>query len=352
MKDNKLENGIKDIKNIKMTNLEKDFMLSNILKMSSKKETPVKSPWVDFSFMAMFQNNRLVYYIIIPLIVILSGGGVVFAATDSLPNSILYPIKVNVLEPVEGMLATSPKLKAKYESNLAKKRLVEAETLASLGKLDISTENKLNVLIENHTKALNSALDKVKGSVNGKDDADEISTNFRAEMNAHAKILDIITGNEDTSNVNQDEIINTDVKIQDEVKSKINEKSGVSETARISASKIKDNSKQKESINSSNYSEKKNKVEDLINSTDKEINQKPLRDSAKSENIVNDTHETLDNAKKYLKEADKKNKEGDYSEAYKSLLDSESSAKEAKIYIKESKSFTGDRRQEEYNKED
>lgn len=152
-----------------MTNSEKELIFSNIFKSSPPIIKPIKSTWVPFSFMAIFQRSRLVYYIIIPLIIALSGGGVVFASADSLPNSILYPIKVKVLEPVEGALTFSKVSKAKHESNLAKKRLVEAEILASHGKLDKKNKDKINNLLDKHKKALDKTLKDIKNRKNKND---------------------------------------------------------------------------------------------------------------------------------------------------------------------------------------
>lgn len=162
MKKNKLQKGIDEIKNIVMTDAEKKSILENILKSPENIQKPIKSPWFNFSFMAMLHKKQLVYYIILPLIIILSSGGVVFASQKSLPNSILYPLKVNIVEPIRGVLTFSYKNKAKYEINLATERLVEAETLASQGKLDKINEKKLNNLLEKHTVALDKALSMVK----------------------------------------------------------------------------------------------------------------------------------------------------------------------------------------------
>ena len=82
--------------------------------------------------------------------------GVVFASQESLPNSIFYPLKVNIVEPIRGALTFSHKNKAKYEINLATERLVEAETLAGQGKLDKINEKKLNNLLNKHTVACES----------------------------------------------------------------------------------------------------------------------------------------------------------------------------------------------------
>lgn len=204
MKNNKLQKGIDEIKNIRMTNTEKKSIFENILKSTENTQKPIKSPWFNFSFMVMLHKKQFVYYIILPLIIILSSGGVVFASQESLPNSILYPLKVNIVEPIRGALTFSYKNKAKYEINLATERLVEAETLASQGKLDKINEKKLNNLLDKHTMALDKALSVVKEK-EPKEQSDEIITNFSNEMNIHAEALDKIKKHNDENIENSNE---------------------------------------------------------------------------------------------------------------------------------------------------
>lgn len=200
MENNKLQKGIKEIKNIIMTSGEKTRIFENILKIS--KEKPIASPWVTFSFLAMMKNSKLVYYVVIPLIIILSSSGVVFASQNSLPDSILYPLKVNVVEPlIERALNFSPKNKAKYEVNLATKRLVEAEVLAEQGKLNKKNEDKIKNLLDKHTVALDQTLKNVK-KTDTREQSDKIISDFNLEMNTHAQVLDNIKkdNNEEDNN--------------------------------------------------------------------------------------------------------------------------------------------------------
>jgi hypothetical protein len=333
MKDEKLKKGIDEIKMIKMTDAEKEHIFENIINYSAEIKKPIKSPWSFYFFVRFINKNKLVYYIIIPLILIISGGGVVFAAQESLPNSILYPIKTNIIEPVEGALILSQKEKAKHESNLAKKRLVEAEILAEQGKLNVVAENKIKNLISEHTISLNNALDKVDLS-NSKEEVDDITTNFRAEMNAHAKILNNIikrsSYKRDENNNQDNKVTNVDVVS----KSDIFVSTPISEIAQSSAEKVKINSKNQKVKNKDNFKNKQKEVRLLIDNTDKIIGN-DLNTEAKTEDkTTNETHKTIDEAKKYLEDADRMSTEGNIIDAYSSLLDSESSAKEADIVIK------------------
>jgi hypothetical protein len=191
MKDKKLQNGINEIKNIKMTSVEKKQILEYILNSSQKSNELIPSPWANI-FTFAIKKNRFIYYMVIPLIVALTGGGVVFASEESLPDSILYPIKVNIVEPVRGALKFSRESRASYESGLATRRMVEAEALATKGKLDQKNEEQINTLLKKHNKKLNEALDKIDESESS-EQVDEIVADFQEKMNSHAKNLDSIT---------------------------------------------------------------------------------------------------------------------------------------------------------------
>jgi hypothetical protein len=326
MENKKLQNGIEDINKITMTSLEKKRILENIYSSSSIAKKPLYSPWMTYSFISILNKKSLVYFVIIPLILVLTGGGVVFASEDSLPDSILYPIKVNVMEPIKGALTFSPEAKALYESNLATKRLVEAETLANQGKLDKSNEKVISNLLERHTTALNKAITETK-ETKASAQVDEIVTDFQAGMNAHARVLDIVAAkNDNSNNPNNDNII--------------------SNVARVSAQNIRTTLNNNDASSNDNnqpnkYSSRKNSIQSLLNNTTIDINNTDKNNSPVKEKIINDTNTTIDQAKNYLNEADKNEKAGNAKDAYSSLLNSESSIKEANIFLKAGLKFKG-----------
>lgn len=61
---------------------------------------------------------------------ILMGGTVSFAAENTVPGDVLYPVKVRVNESVRGVIAVSPKAKAEWDVRLVERRLEEVEMLA------------------------------------------------------------------------------------------------------------------------------------------------------------------------------------------------------------------------------
>src|SRR3989344_6655324 len=145
-----IENGIDQIREVKMTADEKKKILEKVLGSSASSEQPVRSPYLIYSFFSKLPKKRLAYAFSICLMVVM-GGGSVFASKWSLPGNILYPLKVSVVEPVRGAFIFSPVAKIQYQSDLATERLIEAEILASDNKLDEVKEKKLSSLLENHT---------------------------------------------------------------------------------------------------------------------------------------------------------------------------------------------------------
>ncbi|HLP86763.1 MAG TPA: DUF5667 domain-containing protein [Candidatus Paceibacterota bacterium] len=210
MKDNNIKNGIKEIKKITMTADEKERIFEYVTSSPiSNVRKEITNPWSFHLFISVIKRNHFAYYAILPLIIILASGGIVFASEEVLPTSILYPVKVSIVEPVRGALTFSAEARAYYESDLATERLVEAETLATQGKLDKEKENQINTLLENHSKNLDEAISKID-QVKEPEKVDEIVLNFEAKMNAHAKVLDIITAEqenkqEDNQESNQDD---------------------------------------------------------------------------------------------------------------------------------------------------
>ena len=204
MKDKKLQNGVEEIRKITMTVDEKKQILDNILNSSFEIKGPIKSPWFNFSLISRLHKNQWAYFVIIPLIFIITGGAAVFASQDSLPDSILYPIKVNIVEPIRGAFNFSQESKAKYEASLATERLVEAETLASSGKLDEINEKKISTLLEDHTKSLNKILNKIDKTKSANKEVDDIVNSFHSDMNEHAKNLDTITNKDKKEGKNKD----------------------------------------------------------------------------------------------------------------------------------------------------
>ncbi len=174
----KLTQGIKEIREIKMSAQEKSQVLKNILGSSFHPKTGIRSPYI---------------YALVPALALAFCVVLVFASNGSLPGGVLYPLKVNVVEPFHSALLVSPVERADYQSSLATERLQEAETLDNQGTLDAPKEDRLNTLLSDHTKAFDRAVVEINQK-NPKDPkiSEDIQNNFQADLNAHAKVLDIL----------------------------------------------------------------------------------------------------------------------------------------------------------------
>ncbi len=179
----KLTQGIKEIREIKMSAEEKSQILKNILGASFQKKKGIRSPYI---------------YALVPTLALAFCLVLVFASSDSLPGGVLYPLKVNVVEPFHSALLVSPVERADYQSSLATERLQEAETLDNKGTLDAPKEDKLNTLLSNHTKAFDKAVVEInqKNPKDPKISAD-IEDSFQRDLKAHSKVLDILNTQKD-----------------------------------------------------------------------------------------------------------------------------------------------------------
>lgn len=352
MEDNNLKNKIVAIKKIKMTALEKQQVFENIINspIATKIKSPVKSSWFTYSLISRTHMVRLAYYSIAILLIISTGGGAVFASENSLPDSIFYPVKVNVIEPIHEALTFNKEAKANYESNLATKRMIEAETLATQGKLDVTKEEKLNTLLVKHSKKLTETIDKIDQTEDS-EQVDDIVTNFQANMNAHARVLDSLTTKEEVKEgSNIEDRAAPKMQLFSAMMAPTTEKkvekteNPISKSARMNANDLGNKIKNKEDVKfnkSDKFKKKKDSVKSIIDKTTTNINDAVNKDGEDKQTIIDNTNGTLNEAQQLLDDADVKEQSGDNIDAYKTLLDSESRAKESNIFLEESLKWKG-----------
>lgn len=193
MEKNKFNKGIKDLKKLGLTSDEKKMLFIKIMKhvddnpasFPSQKVVPT---WDIFQY--MFSNSKFAYSIAILLIVLLTGTGTAFAAEKALPGDALYSIKVKVVEPIRGITKLNDSDKAKWESVMAERRLVEAEKLASENRLDENKRKEIETRFERHSDAVKNIEEKLerKGK---KEEAMRANLFFEEKVNVHSKILEI-----------------------------------------------------------------------------------------------------------------------------------------------------------------
>ena len=217
MNQDKFKKAIRDIKSVGMTAAEKGSMLSRILAAGAgvpapdkTYSMPIMSPWRFYSFRSWMREHGTVSVSLAIIVIFgLSGGGVALAAEGSLPGDLLYPVKVNITEPVRQVLAPTTLDRAELAVRFAVQRVKEAEALVSSGHLDTAKQAKITGLIDTETKVLNNTLHTV-ALVNPVAAAD-IGKDFDKKMREHADKLDGLTRTEDgrAADVKMPSIIST-----------------------------------------------------------------------------------------------------------------------------------------------
>ncbi len=184
----KFEDLIKILKQIKLTDSEKNHSRGGLLKFMADHSvrTHKLSPVPRGRFFRLMPASLI--------IALLVGGGVSFAAEQSLPGDILFPVKVSLNENIKTALALNAESKAKIQSALAQKRLEEAEKLAVQGRLNEATKTEIELNFANRANKVKKIVTdlEAKGNI---DLAAKISSNFETALKAHQSIL-ISLGNQ------------------------------------------------------------------------------------------------------------------------------------------------------------
>ena len=128
-------------------------------------------------------------YIAVALIAALGvGGGLSIAAQNALPDSPLYPIKINVDENIEGAFAITNAARADWDLKMLEARLAEAQTLAALGTLNAQAQTQIDNNFDSHTYDLTSVMARLNAS-GDRADATKIMQRFQAMLTAQQAIL-------------------------------------------------------------------------------------------------------------------------------------------------------------------
>ena len=135
------------------------------------------------SVLVWFAHSRIAMATAVIVAVVFAFGGVASASEGALPGDVLYPVKVSIAEPVIGALIVSNEARAKWETELVERRLLETETLAVQGKLDAQTDAELSERFEKHVAIARARM------------ADEET--FEATLEVHERVLDALVDDVD-----------------------------------------------------------------------------------------------------------------------------------------------------------
>lgn len=205
--DKEFENIIKQIKNIKLSTEEKSLMRTHILENLIPEEK-IKSEYVTIP-----DRNRLYYYyqnirdnyfmmnknkfvgaFAVIAIVFITGGTSAFAE-KSIPGDFLYRLKISVNEPVASVFAITKEEKTEWKERLVERRLKEAHTLASIGKLDEVKRFGLEEKIKTQVDDFNASVNELALEDNQSAKSSELNIRLQASIKAYQNVLGALMEN-------------------------------------------------------------------------------------------------------------------------------------------------------------
>lgn len=135
-----------------------------------------------------FLQQKYMFATLASIIIVLLSGGVSYAAEGSIPGQPLYSVK-HINEEVRSALTISPEKKAQWNAERVERRLEEATTLASTGKLTTSTQAILSSALEENMKKVEEKLHDLE--TNGHSEkAAEVAKRLERALNLHEKLIE------------------------------------------------------------------------------------------------------------------------------------------------------------------
>lgn len=185
---NQFKKGIKDIRNLKLSNEERRSMYTHIV------SRPLPSPYTH-SILFIFSRSWVSYSIASALIVVLIGGSAAVAAEQSVPGDILYPIKIKVTEPARDLLIQEPATHARWESEKASRRLEEATVLAERNELTPERSRDIEKRFQEHVEGATEAFTTL-ASLSGTSTAYDAEKEFDGSLAAYERSLRAVSRKE------------------------------------------------------------------------------------------------------------------------------------------------------------
>ncbi len=155
------------------------------------------------SFWKPFSQKPLYASLALALAVVLCGAGVSFAAQNSLPGDVLYPIKTQVNEKVLAWFDVSDQARAEHSIALANTRLEEFEKVAAKGKLTTTAAAQAESSFSENVAAAQARIDSLdNGSGNDPAVSAQLNAQLQTALTAHINILNNLAGrNNDAARV-------------------------------------------------------------------------------------------------------------------------------------------------------
>jgi hypothetical protein len=170
------------LSDVERADMQREFHMFMTAHPAVEARRPALSPYVW-----MFHSP--VFY---ALAIFLMLGGTVYAAEGSLPADLLYPLKIDVIEPIAVQVAPLVGVnQGEVHGAIVERRLKEAETLLDQGKLATSSAILLATKIAVSADAVHSYASSTAGQGNV-DDALDASSHLEDVLESHAAILSVV----------------------------------------------------------------------------------------------------------------------------------------------------------------
>lgn len=334
MKIDRFEKGIKDIRGeVRLSPEKKELILSRLV--SYLERNPVlKNPYYNTqpSFIYSILFSRSVYYAMFVILILGSGGyGTYNNAKNSLPGDRLYSMKVDVIEPLKYAMAVTPVAKVNVQSENLTERLIEAERLASQGRLSDSSGEEIENRLRVHADDISSVLESIDQSASG---LSEIKLDIEARINAHQKILSKME--EKSKSKPASENISRNIS---RIKDVVGEQSEIAsrnknDTTKLSSVVIIEEVGLSSAVEEAHtgdvdYETKEKDTEKIIREAREKINKGRKGKAKINRQILEDSSTAILEAESALIRARENQKSGNKKEAIADLIESRKSAKEA-----------------------
>lgn len=181
----------KTAENVRLTTDERERMkrvLSEYVAMKPLRVAPLdrRAP-LSYALISFYALSRKSIAGILVAVLLFSGAGVSFAAENALPGDVLYPIKVEVNEPVVAALSVSQESKVLWNAERAERRLEEAALLASNGTLTEAKKQELEDRFDRYAERVIAEVEQIEESNSSV--AVDIASQFENKLLAHETVL-------------------------------------------------------------------------------------------------------------------------------------------------------------------
>lgn len=174
---------INNLKEESLTKKEKSFIKKSIME---EVDPTLAFSWVE-RISVVFSRHALATSLV--AVLVFAGTGISVAAEDALPGDALYVVKVEINEEIRDAVSIYPEHKARWNAEKARRRLVEARTLAERNELDEEKEEDLSERFASHTKDLHEALNELEETEDGASNALEVIAVAESTLKTYKAVI-------------------------------------------------------------------------------------------------------------------------------------------------------------------